>query len=33
VVYEIGRSYTYVGVAAMQEQPSRFRRVPDEQPN
>ena len=40
VVYEIGRSYTYVGVAAMQEQPSRFRRVPsrfrrvpDKQPN
>lgn len=33
VVYSIGRSFTNVGVAEMQEQPSRFRRVPDEQPN
>ena len=30
VVYEIGRGYTYVGVAAMQKQPNKFRRVPDE---
>lgn len=33
IVFEIGRSYTYVGVANLQEQPSRFRRVMDEQPN
>ena len=33
MVFEIGRSYTYVGVADMQEQPNRFRRVVDEQPN
>lgn len=33
VVYEIGRSFTNVGLAAMQEQPNRFRRVADEQPN
>lgn len=27
IVFSIGRSYTYVGLANMEEQPNRFRRI------
>ena len=27
IVFSIGRSYTYVGLANMKEQPNRFRRI------
>ena len=33
IAFEIGRGYTMVGIVTLHDQPSRFRRLSDEQPN